>query len=368
MLFTVCIGILSVYALFILLAGIGWLLPNKGIEGWKLKDRPILIVPFRDEESNLPKLVSSLNVQTLKPAVLFVDDDSTDASVSQIGLDNFEIILNQGEGKKAACATGILEARSGFLLFTDADCVLQNDHVKNMTEAYAYSNFDFAYGPVINDGTGKSLWSSVFFLDQLSLNAVAQGTGRLNIHLYCSGANMVGKKKVLAEATNELMHSTNLSGDDITLLNYCRQNNKKITAFTHKKFTVTTKGPGTLGAFFRQRLRWGQKTGMNTNPLLLLLSLSVLMASVTVIFSLIASLSESWKQPWYLLPLGKLLIDLLFLFLVSYRLGVLRHLWLFIPAWIFSIIYIPIIGLTGVVYSGYWKGRKISTKNFGEYR
>jgi biofilm PGA synthesis N-glycosyltransferase PgaC len=359
MLFTIGIIVISVYAAFIILAIMGWLMPNKGIEGWKLNEPPSLIVPFRNEEKNLPQLVASLNTQTLKSKVLFVDDYSSDSSVSKIGIDQYEIILSQGEGKKAACATGILEARSNFLLFTDADCILQNQHVQNVTEAYAYSNFDFAYGPVINSGNGKSLWNSVFFLDQLALNSVAQGTGRLGVHLYCSGANMWGKKKVLTEATNKLMNSTNLSGDDLTLLNYCRTHGKKIKAFTHKKFAVTTKGPNTLGEFFIQRLRWGQKTGINTNPLLILLSLSVLLSSATVIFSLIAYASESWTEPWYLLPLGKLLIDLLFLFLVSYRLGVVRHLWLFIPSWIFNLLYVPIIGLTGWFFSGTWKERKI---------
>ena len=75
---------------------------------------------------------------------------------------------------------------------------------------------------------------------------------------------MAGKKKVLINVSNELIESTNLSGDDLTLLNYCREQNHKIISFTNKKYIVTTKAPSTLGEFFKQRLRWGQKTGINS--------------------------------------------------------------------------------------------------------
>ncbi|HYG53610.1 MAG TPA: hypothetical protein VD905_22130, partial [Flavobacteriales bacterium] len=197
------------------------------------------------------------------------------------------------------------------------------------------------------------------FLDQLSLSAFSVGTGKLGLHVYCSGANMGGKKPILWEASHQFRHSKNLSGDDVALLNYCRKKSGKIKAFTNPSLAVLTKGPSTLGAFLRQRLRWGQKTGLGSNPLLLLCSLTVFLSCCACILSLTFSLSESWPNQWYLVPLLKLLIDHLFLFLVAGRLGVKRYLWFFIPAWVFNVVYIPLIALTGLVYKGKWKGRKI---------
>lgn len=338
---------------------VGWMLPTKET----FKDSSVLkaslIIPFRNEEHNLPQLIDSVNKQTVSGEVIFIDDHSTDASVNIIGLDKFNVLLNNGIGKKSASATGIENAKNDLLVFTDADCVLPSDHLENILITSRIHPFDFAYGPVLYSDEKSSIKNSVFFLDQLSLNAFALGTGKLNVHLYCSGANMAGKKSTLIKSISTLYSSNNLSGDDMSLLNYCTVSHKKIIALTDKKFAVITNSPATLAGFLKQRLRWGQKTGFNSNVLLLLVSATVLLSSCAVIYSLIASISEFWSFHWVLLPLGKLLIDLLFLFLVSYRLGVMRHLWFFIPAWLFNIVYIPMIGLTGLVYSGKWKGRKI---------
>ncbi len=366
MIYLSCLIILSVYAFCVLLALIGWLIPNRVPAEWKLKGVPTLIVPFRNEENNLPKLISSIHGQSIHPKVIFVDDHSTDDSISKISLSNFEVILNSGEGKKMASYSGIQAARSELLLFTDADSQLPNEYVKNISENYAYTNFDFFYGPVLNSTPKKSFFKTIFFLDQLALTGIAVGSGRMNVHLFCSGANMGGKKSVLIQASEKLNHSTNLSGDDSTLLSLFSIKNKKVVALTDKKFAITTNGPNTLVEFLKQRLRWGQKTGFNSNLGLIFLSLTVFLSSCTVIFCLISSISDFWNIHWLLLPAGKLLIDLLFLFLVSYRLGVTQKMWCFVPAWIFNILYIPIITLTGFFYSGTWKGRKIRVKEIGK--
>lgn len=357
--FYVCTAILALYAFFIFLSSIGWLLPRKKAMPATRKIAVTVIVPFRNEEKNLPHLIYSLKNQTEKTPVIFVDDSSTDNSTAYIIHAGYNCILNSGEGKKAASATGIEQAHNSFLVFTDADCVLQKNHVEQIIQLQIPGNYDFVYGPVLYEYKNPGLAQSIYFLDQLSLNAFALGTGNAGVHLYCSGANMGGKKQLMWEASAKLLKSKNLSGDDLTLLNFAKKKNAKIKAFTHASLTVLTKGPATLGEFLNQRLRWGQKTGTGSNPLLLLCSLTVLLTCCAAIFGIIFSISEPWPNKWYLIPTGKLLIDLLFLFLVAGRLGVSRYLWFIVPAWIFNVMYIPLIALTGLVYKGKWKGRKI---------
>jgi glycosyltransferase involved in cell wall biosynthesis len=358
-LFYCCLGVVALYAFFIFLSSLGWLISPK--TGMPISKRiPVtVIVPFRNEEKNLPLLIHSLKNQSVNTPVIFIDDSSTDNSTAYILHAGYDCILSAGEGKKAATATGIEQAHNSFLVFTDADCVFQKKHIEQFMQTQMAGNYDFVYGPVLYHYKNPGLAKGIYFLDQLSLNAFSLGTGNIGLHLYCSGANMAGKKQAMWEASNKLVTSKNLSGDDLTLLNYVHAKGGKIKAITNADLTVLTKGPGTLGEFLGQRLRWGQKTGIGSNFLLFLCSVTVLLACCASILGIIFSLSEHWPNRWYLIPTGKLLIDLLFLFLVAGRLGVKRYLWFFIPAWIFNVAYIPLIALTGLVYKGKWKGRKI---------
>ena len=95
-----------------------------------------VIIPFRNEERHLPKLLSSI-VQLDYPKqtfeCIFVDDDSNDDSVPLIqryltntGID-FKIINSQRVSpspKKDAITTAIHQAQFDWIITTDADCLL----------------------------------------------------------------------------------------------------------------------------------------------------------------------------------------------------------------------------------------------------
>lgn len=96
-----------------------------------------VIVPFRNEEENLPDLIKSLenlNYSKYHFEVIFVDDDSIDNSVelslrllscSQL---DFQIISNDrisNSPKKDAITTAINKAKYNWVVTTDADCEVQ---------------------------------------------------------------------------------------------------------------------------------------------------------------------------------------------------------------------------------------------------
>ncbi len=89
--------------------------------------RVSIIIPARDEEHNLPRLLESLAVQSVRPyEILVVDDGSTDGTAGiarKLGATVIEsAALPDGwRGKTWACHQGALVASGGHFLFIDAD-------------------------------------------------------------------------------------------------------------------------------------------------------------------------------------------------------------------------------------------------------
>jgi glycosyltransferase involved in cell wall biosynthesis len=93
-----------------------------------------VIVPARNEESNIGRLLDSLDRQSYPRwlfNVLVVDDNSTD-STAQI-VRQYRAVLMQLDGnilsshKKKAIETGIQAATGDLIVTTDADCTAERD-------------------------------------------------------------------------------------------------------------------------------------------------------------------------------------------------------------------------------------------------
>ncbi|MGV3641832.1 MAG: glycosyltransferase, partial [Adhaeribacter sp.] len=108
-----------------------------------------VIIPVRNEETNISQLLQDLARQTY-PAqsfeVLVVDDSSTDgtpgrvlAFQNQAGYALRLLHLAQtgaGTGKKQAVAAGVRQARGELLVFTDGDCRVQPQWLRHLAAAY----------------------------------------------------------------------------------------------------------------------------------------------------------------------------------------------------------------------------------------
>ena len=97
-----------------------------------------VIIPARNEEENLPRLLASLSVQTKKPLeIIVVDDDSTDATAEIAKEHGARVIslkdLPQGWiGKTWACHNGAKNAKGKYYLFLDADTFLRKDGLEKI--------------------------------------------------------------------------------------------------------------------------------------------------------------------------------------------------------------------------------------------
>jgi hypothetical protein len=389
--FGLALALVMVYAGIIGLAFLGWIMPRKKSQNSSGAGITV-VVPFRNEEKNLGSLLKSFIGQQAGPPIILVNDHSTDASLQVIekfraqnpGM-KIEVLFSDGEGKKAASATGLKAVKTPYVFFTDADCVIPDTgteytddtdgEIKNkgffffseITAICGESDVDFFYGPVVYGNNGERT-NALFFLDQLALNAVALGLGKCGIHTYCSGAHMGGKTVSLQTAIPVLNQSKNLSGDDVTYLQEAVRQTQKIVALTDRELMVYTAAPAGWKDFFGQRVRWGQKAPGYTSWSLKGLSALVWAVCLVVLMVLVGCFSGILTPMWWAIPTIKLCIDLLFLFLVTLRLSVHARLWAFLPAWVLNLMYIPVVAVLGFMTNTSWKGRKVKPKSVPVHR
>lgn len=105
-----------------------------------------ILIPARNEEENLPILLTSLKKQNIQPfEVIVVDDDSEDetaeiAKANGAHVTNFPAHQTDWVGKAAACYHGAREAEGDLFLFLDADVYLpESSSLENIIREYQAS-------------------------------------------------------------------------------------------------------------------------------------------------------------------------------------------------------------------------------------
>jgi len=108
-----------------------------------LPDRSVsIIIPARNEEKNLPRLLSSMPSLPAIREIIVVDDSSTDRT-AEIARDFSARVVRPGEpppgftGKAWACARGAEAAGSSLLFFLDADTFFDQDGLRSVIAAFA---------------------------------------------------------------------------------------------------------------------------------------------------------------------------------------------------------------------------------------
>jgi len=130
--------LLGIPAGFLLL----WRLPTCASHGSSCHNPVSIIIPARNEEANLPRLLASIRSSASQPSeVLVVDDASTDATAALAGSGGARVLQSRSlpsgwTGKTWACHQGALEAGSDILLFLDADTYFPRDGYRKIADAY----------------------------------------------------------------------------------------------------------------------------------------------------------------------------------------------------------------------------------------
>ena len=325
-----------------------------------------VVIPFRNEESNLEYLMESLSRQRFSShhlEVVLIDDHSTDQGVLRLRelQQNYHwlrIEMSQGHGKKAALRQGISAATGELIVATDADCHFGKDWLQTVAETYLEQNPDMIIMPVGME-EGRGFLGSFQQNDYLALQMVTAGAAGVNVPVIGSGANLAFKKKSYLETCKKIPGGQYLSGDDVFLLHAFKAEGFKVIYLKSAQAMVRTHPAETVKNFLLQRMRWGGKSKGYTDSwakstaLLIFLTNSFL--SLLPFFMLM-----NYKIILIWLPafITKVVIDRVLInagkdfFAVSS--GLIRFL-------AFSVLYPPYIliaGLGSILFRERWKDRK----------
>lgn len=322
-----------------------------------------VIIPFRNEEKRIQKILSSIRAShELPKEFIFVDDHSTDSGPELIALKMlgfpFRIIsLPVGiEGKKKAIREAIRQTESKYILSLDADIEFLPTYFTNLQNL---QEADLYILPAILKAE-KAL-HYLYEVDLILINAVNCGISGLKRPIMASGANMLYKRKSFNEFDRFDQHSHMPSGDDIYLLKDFRNAGADIRLISDTAYAIHTETPQSFKEFIHQRLRWIAKTG-DVND-----SLSTTFAFVQILFTalyvgIVSFLIVGCK--WRVLGafyLVKTVLDMLLFLPFFNRIKRMRS-WLLIS--IYEILF-PLYSLVILVmmytFKPTWKGRKLNT-------
>ena len=246
-----------------------------------------ILIACRNEINNLPNLLESIENQTFKPdEVIFVDDNSTDETYNFLinyskKYNYIKVIKNSGKGKKSALIEAAKIATSKYLLFTDADCYLNNNHCKLAIQYLNKNNSDMLLGAVdITDE--KGIFNIIEKIEFSSLQAITAYTALLNNPIMCNGANLIVKRNIYLQYIDKINKNI-ASGDDMFMLHALKKNKAKINYLYDSNYIIKTKGTNSLKKFIIQRTRWAAKSVNYKDITTILVALLVVIINILLL-------------------------------------------------------------------------------------
>ena len=222
------------------------------------------IIACRNEISNLPTLLESIENQSFKPSeVIFVDDNSTDETYNFLlnysqKYNYIKVIKNTGKGKKSALIEASKIAQSEYLIFTDADCTLNKDYLYLAHQYLSNHNSDMLLGAVdIIDE--KGVFNIIEKIEFASLQAITAYTALIKNPIMCNGANLIVRRTKYLQYIDKINKNI-ASGDDMFMLHAFKKNRESINYLYDANYIVNTKGTNSLKKFIIQRTRWAAKS------------------------------------------------------------------------------------------------------------
>ncbi len=248
------------------------------VKGFKLKNLELktsftVVIPFRNEANNLPKLlesISSLEYSKEFVEFVFIDDDSIDDSTKVLDIFTMEnpeikIIVLKNERisnspKKDAISTALKIAHNEWIITTDADCILPENWLKTIDHFIQQNQCNMIVAPVTYI-PNNSFLHQFQLLDFLSLQASTISGFGLGKPFLCNGANLSYKKAVFKKVNGFENNNSIASGDDVFLLEkFLKFDTSKVAYLKSSEIIVKTHPVNTFRELVQQRVRWASKT------------------------------------------------------------------------------------------------------------
>ena len=358
---------------------IGWLiigalrLPKFQISNTQPITKFTIIIPFRNEEINLPALVKSMEhlaYPTEFFEVILVNDASEDngeyilQKLVQESKLHLRILQNKrisASPKKDAIRAALEQAKHEWIITTDADCELPKNWLSCFDQIIRNEVPNMVCGPVVYK-RNRSLLEHFQFLDGLSLQGVAMGSLGWSQPMLCNGANLAYKKSVFEAVEGYKYNDHIASGDDIFLLEKIQTYYPNTVCYLNsKEAVVLTKPESNWSQAIQQRIRWASKTAKQKKIASKVLGIIVFLGNLAFLASLFLFAWDA--SPFYLLMiiLGiKLAVDLTLLRVAGQLLGKPIS---FLNSLVNTIIYPPLnlwIVMNSISGNYQWKGRNFN--------
>ncbi len=329
-----------------------------------------IVVPFRNEEKNLAKLldsISELNYPISLIQIVMVDDFSKDHSVriyNQWRLNHeavdttlLENMVLSDSPKKDALTRAIPIAKHDWIVTTDADCIVDKNWLLTLDNYIQLKNPEMIVGAVMYKT--KNNWFHHFQqLDLMSLQGTTIGSFGIGKPFMCNGANFAYTKKFFNEIGGFGGISDKASGDDVLLLQKAVNADKqKVHYLKNSDAIVKTKPENELFTLFMQRVRWAGKTTGYQSSYAKILAVVVLLMNLSLVIG--CWLSVVGKLDWTTLLaifFAKYIVDYILLYRAN---SYLRNGKFFVPV-ASSVVYplfASFVGIYSLFGNFVWKGR-----------
>lgn len=368
---TILIGvIIGFYAIFIFALVIAWgRLPAFNDEG-NCTSSFSIIIPFRNEEDNLPQLLkalASIDYPSEKFEVIFINDHSTDQSVDIISKFTesawFKIKCYDLEatktGKKAALNFGISSASHDYILTTDADCSFSKNWLRSYDRIYQQVDAQMVTGPVVFYGE-KSFFQKLQSMEFASLIGTGASSLQLGIPNMCNGANLSFSKSAFFAVSGYAGNDKIASGDDEFLMHKIYQQFDGKVFFNKSNDAVVNTFPlRSWRDFYHQRKRWASKWKSYGRVSTIITALFVAVFNLCMLLAYSFLLVDWSGNSWLIVPIiFKVIAEGIFLYLVMKFSGKRFYFLHFIVLELSYPFYALFFGIAANFGSYTWKGRR----------
>lgn len=366
----VVIGVL--YVLYIGLILFGWLKKSKGVKDVKTtKPRITVIIPVRNEASNIYHLLKDLEAQSYTDfEIVVIDDESSDNTKeiveAFIEKTRFRIVLldkplkENGGHKKVAINHGIKNSIGDIIVTTDGDCRVPKKWLESIANAFLCTEVKLVSGPV-SYLCGKSVFQRLQMIEFSSLISVGASTMNLGIPTMCNGANLSFRRSAFLEVGGYKNNQKLNSGDDEFLMHEIYKKHPKGVVFLKDKNAIVKTAPNsTWKEFKNQRIRWSSKWKYYKLINSKILSITVFLMNSALLIMFCLSLCFTNSFWWGLGLLGlKILSDYILLTLILRFFGEKLSPFLFLLTELFHIFYVLYFSILAQKSRYTWKGREL---------
>lgn len=334
-----------------------------------------VIIPVRDEYEHVMGLLRDLEQQHFPQElleVLVVDDHSTDTTTEQVQ----QFILGSSlgvkllqlhnyvkpKGKKAAVQLGVEQAQGQLLVFTDGDCRVGPEWLREYAYLYETEQPYFISGPVCFHPT-LTHFERMQLVEFASLIGVGGASIALNKPNMCNGANLAYTKEIFQEVGGFAGNENIASGDDEFLLHKVHKAFPgRVKFLKSNKAIVYTEARKSLNSFVQQRVRWASKWKSYQSLQVQLIAVCAFLVNFLLFLAIPFVVWGGLSLQVFLCGyVAKFAVDCLFLNSILGFMGKKAFLWYILPL---QLVYIPYVVFTAAfgLFGRYsWKGRTIRT-------